>query len=67
MEVREFEEFIEQRRNSLKDQLDYGRDLEEIRNWVVRQFRHCYSDFEEQTLVENLAEVFQDWLREMAA
>lgn len=67
MEVREFEEFIDQRRSSLKDQLDYGRDLEEIRTWVVRQFRHCYSDFEEQTLVENLAEVFQDWLKEMAA
>lgn len=67
MEVREFEVFISTTKETFKNQLEYGRDIKEIRSWITRQFRHCCSDFEEKTLTENLAKVFQDWLKEMAA
>lgn len=65
MAVREFEEYIKNCRKEFRENLDvtdiYGFKMNaKIKNF----FKECTNQFEEDTLIENLKEEFEDYLKE---
>lgn len=64
MELGEFEVLVKQARTGLRIALLY--DVH-VRDAVIEPFSKCASKFEEDTLIENLKEEFENYCKEAAA
>ena len=62
MAVREFEEYIRDNRFIFRDMLESSDG--KIKEFIQYVFNDCTNQFEEDTLIENLKEEFEDYLKE---
>ena len=64
MEVREFEEFIAEARAKFREDLMYD-PSRKLSRGLKKMFNGCCSEFEEQTFIEHLREVFESHMNEL--
>ena len=69
MAVGLFNGFVENSRRDFRRMLDNFQDCrndKRFRDYLTEQFGKCSSKFEEDTLIENLAEEYKDYLKKVA-
>lgn len=72
MSVRDFDCFVQSNRSFFRALLENNliwitnKDVEEnFKDWIIQEcFGRCYSEFEEQTMMENLKEEFELFMKE---
>lgn len=66
MGVKEFQEFLEKTKKEFGERLQQDGDLmkELYGQFLLNAFDQCTSKFEEETLIENLQQVYGEYLRE---
>ena len=62
--VYDFEEYVKECREGFRKQLNY-KDLwiGDLDDYIINKFSECTNQFEEDTLIENLKEEFEDYLK----
>lgn len=69
MAVGLFDVFVEGARKDFRHMLDNFQDCrndKRFRDYLAEQFERCSSKFEEDTLIENLAEEYKEYLKKVA-
>lgn len=67
MTVKDFGVFVENTRREFSEQLRMGDAWQDdLKEFIYRRFELCTNQFEEDTLVENLAEEYKLYLKELA-
>lgn len=63
MAVKDFDKFVKESRERFREDLKYStRFVGEFTDTMRGMFNECTNNFEEQTLMENLREEFQDYM-----
>lgn len=65
MAVKDFEKYVEIGREKFKRILFDELDIRYMKGLIKRLFKECTNQFEEDTLIENLKEEFENYLKEM--
>lgn len=68
MGVKVFEEFIKKTRSDFRQilrRLEEGDTYSRTKEWLIEQIKKCSSSFEEESLIENLAEEYKEYLKDM--
>lgn len=66
MAVKEFDGFVKESREIFRNTLESGfKYTAELEVGLKKMFDECTNDFEEQTLMENLREEFQDYMESL--
>lgn len=66
MTVMNFEEYVEESRKRFSKRIHDGEyDMIDMKIFIKRIFKKCTNQFEEDTLIENLKEEFEDYLKEV--
>lgn len=68
MPVKDFSRFVKKNRQDFNYALMHypDRQIGDFTNMLMSMLRECCSEFEEQTLIENLKEEFQDYMENLA-
>lgn len=67
MEVNEMEMFIDRTRTDFRSLIENDILNDELILFFKKKLNKCCSQFEEDTLIENLAEEYKEYLKELAA
>lgn len=67
MNIIEMENFINEKRTVFRIIVEGNQDEEILMNFLQESLKRCCYQFEEDTLIENLAEEYKLYLKELAA
>lgn len=66
MAVKRMEDFINKSRNTFRTIIRNHMDEEVLMTFLKEHLEYCCSEFEENTLIENLAEEYKEYLKKVA-
>lgn len=66
MSVFDFETYMEQEKEELEHRLYWDAEGFRVTTFILNSLKPCTNRFEEETLIENLVEVYRDYLKRVA-